>query len=57
MFNSMYNEEMMKEIRLSGAPDRSPFDGGLVIDKFYAENLIKPLLKAYYSGEIYYDNS
>ena len=57
MYNAKYNEQMLRLIRSSGAPDRSPFDGGLVIDRFYAENLIKPLLKAFYAGKIYFDNS
>ena len=42
---------------INGAAGRSPLYGGLIIDKFYADNLIKPLLKAFYSGDIYFDNS
>ena len=52
MYNSKYNEKMLRDISLGlhDVPKKSPFARGLVIDQFYAENLFKPLLKAYYEG-------
>ena len=54
MYNSKYNDKMLREISDCCVPEKSPFEGGLVIDKFYAENLIKPLLNAFYDGRIHF---
>ena len=57
MYNSKYNDKMLKDICLGlyDVPKESPFAGGLVIDKFYADILIKPLLKEYYACEFRVD--